>query len=269
LDDSGSHGEQIGMKVKGKRDGTKLRGDGKPGNGAVREEEVTASASGGRWNRARICGRESRRGTETNRKVGNQSMERVRSSNGSRSGRRRGQNESRGDMGDTFQRVVQVKDGGVISSRASSTVGEVELVSHFEMLADKTVFIEAGKAVNVAHHTGRSMEDLEEIAKKLLCPTADFVDGANVFQNLLDSAAIAEPEEFRAPKKFPILTDCPSSTGSFADKGMKVAFALAAAARAKPNGSQPGAVHGQVEITGAVGTEKGKGAFGGQGTGRK
>jgi hypothetical protein len=226
------------MRIESKRDGAKLRGDRKPGNGAVQKEEVTAGASGGRRFEARIRGWESRRGTEPNRKVGNQSTERIRSSNGSWSGRRRGQNESRGDMGDTFQRVVQMKDDGVIGSRASSTVGEVKLVSHFETLADKTVFIEAGKAVDVSHHAGRPMEDLEETTKKLFCPTADLVDGANVIQNLLDSAAIAEPEEdFRAPKKFPILTDCPASTGGFTDKGMKMAFVLRAAARAKLNGA--------------------------------
>jgi hypothetical protein len=170
-----------------------------------------------------------------NRKVGNQRMKRIGSSNGSRSGRRIGKNESRRDMGYTFQRVVGMEDSRVIGSRASSTVGEIELVSHFEMLAYETVFIEAGKAVDVSHHTGRPMKDLEEIAKKLLGPTADLVDGTDIFENLFYSAAVAEPKEFGSPKKFSILADRPASTGSLADKRMEVTFPLSAAAGTEAN----------------------------------
>jgi hypothetical protein len=162
-------------------------------------------------------------------------MKRIRSSNGSRTGRRIGKNESRRDMGYTFQRVVGMEDSRVIGSRASSTVGEIELVSHFEMLAYETVFIEAGKAVDVSHHTGRPMKDLEEIAKKLLGPTADLVDGTDIFENLFYSAAVAEPKEFGSPKKFSILADRPASTGSLADKRMEVTFPLSAAAGTEAN----------------------------------
>jgi hypothetical protein len=165
-------------------------------------------------------------------------------------------------MGDTFQRVVGMEDSRVIGSRASSTVGEIELVSYFEVLAYEMVFIEAGKAVNVSHHTGRPMKDLEEIAKKLLGPTADLVDGTDIFENLFYSAAVAEPKEFRSPKKFSILADCPASTGSLTDKRMEVTFALSAAAGTESNRAQPSAVHGEVESTNTLGSEKGKSDLG-------
>jgi hypothetical protein len=163
-------------------------------------------------------------------------MKRIGSSNGSRSGRKIGKSESRRDMGYTFQRVVGMEDSRVIGSRASSKVGEIELVSHFEILvAYETVFIEAGKAVDVSHHTGRRMKDLEEIAKKLLGPTADLVDGTDIFENLFYSAAVAEPKEFGSPTKFSILADHPASTGSLADKRMEVTFPLSAAAGTEAN----------------------------------
>jgi hypothetical protein len=182
-------------------------------------------------------------------------MKKIGSSNWSRSGRRIGKNESRRDMGHTFQRVVGMEDSGVIGSRASSTVDETELVSDFEMLAYET-------AVDVTHHTGRPMKDLEEIAKKLLGPTADFLDGTDIFENLFCSAAVAEPKEFGSPKKFLILADRPTSTGSLADKRMDVTFALSAAAGTESNRAQPGAVHGEVERANTLGSEKGKSNLG-------
>jgi hypothetical protein len=44
------------MRVEGKRDGTKLRGDREPSDGTVRKEEMTAGASGGRGSEARVGG---------------------------------------------------------------------------------------------------------------------------------------------------------------------------------------------------------------------
>jgi hypothetical protein len=189
-------------------------------------------------------------------------MKRTGSSSGSRGGRRIGENESRRDMGCTFQRVVGMEDSRVTGSRASSTVGEKELVSHFEMLACETVFTEAGKTVDVSHHAGRPTKDLKETAKKLLGPTADLVDGTDMFENLFCSAAVAEPKEFGSPKKFSILADRPASTGSLADKGMEVTFALSAAAGTESNRAQPGAVHGEVESANTLGSEKGKSNLG-------
>jgi hypothetical protein len=44
------------MRSEGEGNGTKLRSDRQPGNGAVGEQEVTACASGGRWSEARVGG---------------------------------------------------------------------------------------------------------------------------------------------------------------------------------------------------------------------
>ena len=55
-------------------------------------------------------------------------------------------------MGDTFQRTVGIEDGGVVCSRSGSTVSEIELEGYLEVSCDKTIFIEAGKTVNVFHH---------------------------------------------------------------------------------------------------------------------
>jgi hypothetical protein len=56
LNDDGSDWKQSGMRGEGERNGTKLRSDRQPGNGAVGEQEVTACASGGRWSKARVGG---------------------------------------------------------------------------------------------------------------------------------------------------------------------------------------------------------------------
>lgn len=58
------------------------------------------------------------------------------------------------------------------------------------------------------------MECLEEVTKEFLClcSTTDLMNGAVMFQNLFDGAAIAEPKEFKAPTKFAILADGPAST---------------------------------------------------------
>jgi hypothetical protein len=140
-------------------------------------------------------------------------------------------------MGYTFQRVVGVEDGWIIGSWTSGTVCEVELVSDFEMLGNKKTFVEAGEAIDVSHHPSRTMKDLEKIAKELLRPTTNLMDGAVVFENLLDGAAIAEPEEFRTPEKFAILADRPASTASFTDKRMIMAFSRGATAGAETNGT--------------------------------
>jgi hypothetical protein len=56
LNDGGGDWEQMGMRVEGKRNGTKLRGDREPSDGTVRKEEMTAGASGGRGSEARVGG---------------------------------------------------------------------------------------------------------------------------------------------------------------------------------------------------------------------
>jgi hypothetical protein len=56
LKDGGSDWEQIGVRSEGEGNGTKLRSDRQPGNRAVREQKVTARASGGRGSEARVGG---------------------------------------------------------------------------------------------------------------------------------------------------------------------------------------------------------------------
>jgi hypothetical protein len=139
------------------------------------------------------------------------------------------------------------------------------LESDLEVKGDKRIFVEAGEAVDVFHHPRWAMKDLEEIAKKLLSPTANLVNGADIFQNFLNGTAIAEPEKFGAPEKFAILSNSPATAASFADKRMIMAFALGAAAGAEANRPEAGTIHGQVESAKAVRTEKSEGSFGGIG----
>ena len=133
---------------------------------------------------------------------------------------------------------------------------------HFVMKGDKRIFVEAGKAVDVFHHPRWTMEDLEKVSKKLLRPTANLVDGTVVFQNLLDGAAIAEPEEFRTPEEFPILTDRPATAASFTDKRMIMTFSLGTTAGAKANRAQSGAIHGKIKSTKTIRAKKSESDFG-------
>lgn len=187
LNNDGSDGKQVGMGVEGERNGAELGRHREPSDGAVREKDVAAGASGGRGRKAGVIDRKSRGRAKANRKVGKKSMERVRVDrcglrNASSDRSRRGRCGNRGrDMGDTFQGVVGVENGRFIGGWTSCSVGKIELVSHFEVLDDKKVFVEAGEAIDVSHHPCRTMEDLEEVSKKLLRPTADLVDGAGVF----------------------------------------------------------------------------------------
>jgi hypothetical protein len=54
------------------------------------------------------------------------------------------------------------------------------------------------------------------------------------------------------------LTDGPASTSGFTNERVKMAFSLAAAARAKSNRAQTSPVHSEVESTGTLGTERRK-----------
>jgi hypothetical protein len=123
--------------------------------------------------------------------------------------------------------------------------------------------IEPRKAVDVPHHTSRSVKYLEEVSEKLLCPTADLMNWPIILQNFLNGAAIAQPKELGAPKKFPILADGPASTSGFADKRMEVAFPLGTAARPESDRPQTSSVHSNVEGASALGTKQRKGSLGG------
>ena len=165
-------------------------------------------------------------------------------------------------MGDAFQRIVRIKHSRLVGCRASSAIVEMQLQSNFEMFGNQRM-IEPSKAVDVPHHTSRSVKYLKEVSEKLLCPTSDLVDGTVIFQDFLNGAAIAEPKELGTPKKLPILADGPASTSGFADKRMEVAFPLGTAARPESDRPQTSSVHSNVEGASAFGTKQRKGSFGG------
>jgi hypothetical protein len=128
-----------------------------------------------------------------------------------------------------------------------------------EVLSDERVIVVASKAVDIPHHTRRTMEDLKEITEKFLSPSTNLMDRSIIFEDFLDGAAVAEPkDEFSTPEKFPVLTDGPVTATSFADKGMIVAPTLSTAARAESNRMEASAVHCNVEVADAVRSEKGE-----------
>ena len=246
----------MGVGFKGKRNSAELGCHGEPRNSTVGKKDMAVGAGGGRRSKAGVVNRKGRGWSKSDGKVGKEGMEGIRSCRIGRGRSRRGDRSSvqdtsggsrSGGVGDTLQRVVGMEDGRVIGGWTGCTVSKVELVGYFEMLSDKEVFVEAGEAIDVFHHPCGTMEDLEEISKKLLRPTTNLVDRADIFQNLLDGAAIAEPEEFGTPKELAILTDCPTAAASFTDKRMIMTFSLGATAGAKTNRAQTGAVHGKVE----------------------
>lgn len=65
LNNNGGDGKEGRVSSKCKRNGTKLRGKGQPSDGAVREEEMAASAGGGRRFGHRVITRRAGRRTET------------------------------------------------------------------------------------------------------------------------------------------------------------------------------------------------------------
>ena len=84
LNDNRSDWEKIRVRVEGKWNSAKLRGERHPSNSTIRKEEMTAGASSRRRSDAGIGSREARQRTESNRKIGQQSMGWVRSNSTSR-----------------------------------------------------------------------------------------------------------------------------------------------------------------------------------------
>jgi hypothetical protein len=79
-------------------------------------------------------------------------------------------------------RVIGSGTGGKISGR--------KCIGNCDVLLNEWVVEMTGEAVNIP---------LKEIAEKLVCPTAYLMDGAFIFENFFDCAAIAQPEELGAP----------------------------------------------------------------------
>jgi hypothetical protein len=175
---------------------------------------VAASTSSGRGHSHRVVVQRAGRGTESGRQVGDNGMVGVGGSVGwsgrDGPGGRGAGGDDRRDNGEAFERVVRMECNGVVGGGSSSAVGGMEGEGNSDMLGDKSVLVMASKAIDVAHHTRRSMKDLKEVDQELLGPSTDLVDRAVVLQNCLDCTAVAEPKEIRTPKKFPILTDGPN-----------------------------------------------------------
>jgi hypothetical protein len=74
----------MGMRVESERDSAELRGDGKPSNCAIRQQEMAAGASSGSRFDAGVVDGKARGRTEPNRKVGKERVEWI----GRRKGRR-------------------------------------------------------------------------------------------------------------------------------------------------------------------------------------
>jgi hypothetical protein len=259
------------MSGEGRRDGAELRSERKPSDSAVGQEKVAPVGRGRGRHEARVGERKGRQWTEAHGKVSDESVKRVRGSGrGDRGGGRsgcesrsgRGGNRVGGNRGDTFQRVSGGKDSRVIGGRACRAVSKIKLQGNLEVLGDERM-VEAGEAIDVSHHTGGPMENLKEVAKKLLGPSTDLMDRAIILQYFFDGAAIAKPKEFSAPKKFAVLTNSPAPTTGFSDERMEVAFALGAAAGAKADGPEPGTVHSEVKDAATLGAQDSKSGFGG------
>jgi hypothetical protein len=176
--------------------------------------------------------------------------------------RRCGDSNERRHLGSTLQRIVWVEHGRFVSGRSGGAISKIKLESDLEMLSNERM-VETGEAVDILHHTSRPVENLEEVTEKLLSPTADLMNRTVILQNFFHGIAVAEPEELWAPKVFPILTDGPAATGSFANKRMEVTLTLGAAARAKANWAQASAVHGQIECAETIRAKQSKSDCGG------
>jgi hypothetical protein len=88
------------------------------------------------------------------------------------------------------------------------------------------------------------------VSEEFLRPATNLVNGAVVLKDFTHGAAIADPRKFSAPEELAILTDSPTSASSFANEGVKMAFAIRAAARAEADGAETSAGHSEVEEAG-------------------
>jgi hypothetical protein len=112
--------------------------------------------------------------------------------------------------------------------------------------------VEMGESVNVLHHTGRPVDHREVVAEELLCPVADDVDWSGVVQDLLHSAAIADPIEECSPEVFLVFRNSPAAAGCFADKRVKMAFLLGTFARVEADRSEWCATLSEIKRANAI-----------------
>ncbi len=159
-----------------------------------------------------------------------------------------------------FERVMGMESSGVLSGGSAGDIGGRHGNGVLEMGGNQRILETTIEAIDIAHITSNAMEDLEVVAEKFLCPTSDLVNGAVVLKDFTHGAAIADPRQFSAPEELAILTDTPTATGGFTNKGMKMLFTLSAFARAKTNGKEAGATHGDVKMADTSGVKSMKGS---------
>ena len=217
---------------------------------------MAAGASGsGRWFNAGVVRRNGTNGAEAEWKIGDGGLYGKAFGNGIGRGDR--QRDNGRHMGDAFQWIGGAEDGRIIGGRPSSAIRCVKLKGEGEMLRNERVVETASKAVDVPHHARWTMKHLEKVAKKLLSPASDLVDGSIMFEDFFDSSAIAQPKEFGTPKKFPVLADAPVTAAGFTNKGVIMTLSFGAAAGAKANGSETSTFHRDVEVADAVRAKEG------------
>ena len=120
-----------------------------------------------------------------------------------------------------------------------------------EVNGDECIVETAIETIDVTHHAGKAMNYLKMVAKELLCPAANLVNGAVVFEDLLHSAAVTHPVKFGSPKEFAVLADTPTAASGFTNKGVKMAFAFGTFTRTKTDRAEASAAHGNIEMANA------------------
>ena len=74
------------------------------------------------------------------------------------------------------------------------------------------------QAINISHHSGRPVIDVEMVAKEFLSPASDNMDLTVVVEDFLHGATVADPIEHSSPKILFVLGDSPATTSSLANE---------------------------------------------------
>ena len=106
LDYKGNNRKQCRVSSKSKGNGTKLRGKRQPSNSTVGEETMAASVNGRRSSGTCRSKRQIGRGAESERHVGQQSVEWICSSGGGRTARGWSGSDGRGVSGEALKGIV-------------------------------------------------------------------------------------------------------------------------------------------------------------------
>jgi hypothetical protein len=176
-----------------------------------------------------------------------------------KSRRGRGTTEVR-EMGWAFQGVMGMEDSRVVGGGSICDIGERHGEGVLEVGFNQGILEATIEAVDVAHITSSTMENLEVVAKEFLGPSTNLVNGSIIFKYLFHGTAVAQPVKLGTPEKLPILADAPAAACGFADKRMKVTFALCAFTRSKADWPKTCATHGDIEMADTCSAENMKGS---------